>query len=1120
MSGQLHAQEIIQHEMKIMLQPDVHLIEVEDTITLPEKFFKNDQNKPLFVLHSGLRPFGSSDSVKVIQLKDHDPISQSEIDPKSISTNKNNLMVHYQVSLPAGKRSFTIKYRGKIYDPLQGQMEESDRSFKETSGLITSQGIYLAGSTYWYPRFDNHLVTFSLDVQLPQSWNIMSQGTRFRYDKKEGWTYVGWESKEPQDEIYLIGGKFSEYLGQAGYIKTMVLLRKPDEKLANKYLDTATQYLEMYNKLLGPYPYKKFALVENFWETGYGMPSFTLLGSKVIRFPFILHSSFPHEILHNWWGNGVFVDFNSWNWSEGLTAYLSDHLVKEQRGQGLEYRRSTLQKYTDYVDRNKDFPLTEFRSRHSPVTEAVGYGKSSMFFHMLRRQLGDENFLNGLRELFRGEKFKFGDTGILKKYFSKAYGKNLKNEFSQWIERIGAPELRVSNPSAQKDGKGFRLKATIKQTHSGDAYQLNVPIAVYLKDYEKAFQTTVFMDEKHLDLSLNVPALPLRIDVDPEFDLFRRLDRNEIPPALSQAFGSDKALIVLPNKAPKNIQQSYRKLAGFWKESSKKIDIQLDSDIDILPNDRSVWLLGWENRFRSKIFENLSDYDISIHDAGVIIEGNELKRNNHSFVITARQPDNPEFSLAWIATDKMEAIPGLGRKLPHYGKYSYLAFEGEEPSIVFKGRWPVVNSPMSLLIKHAKRKGVEKEPKSKLASRRALAYLPEIFSKDRMMDVIGFLAGDNMRGRGFGSPELDKAAQFIASGFHDAGLRPLGDNEGSFFQKFKVRGGDPEKEVILKNVVGIIPGNKPDWNGQSVVISAHYDHLGLGWPDVREGNIGKIHPGADDNASGVAILMELAHLLGKNWKPDRTIAFVAFTGEEAGRLGSKYYVKNEKRFPVDKMIGMLNLDTVGRLDQKKMIVLGTGSAREWPHIFMGAGYVTGAKIETVADDFGSSDQKSFLDAGTPAVQLFSGPHFDYHNITDIVDKIDSSGMVKIASVAKEAIEYLAAREKPLTSTLALQKGAAPQQAKNGKDRKVSLGTIPDFAYTGKGIRIVGVMPNSPVERAKLQNGDIITLINNAPIDDLRSFSKVLKTFKPGHVIVITFIREGQEKTVKVKAAKR
>ena len=141
----------------------------------------------------------------------------------------------------------------------------------------------------------------------------------------------------------------------------------------------------------------------------------------------------------------------------------------------------------------------------------------------------------------------------------------------------------------------------------------------------------------------------------------------------------------------------------------------------------------------------------------------------------------------------------------------------------------------------------------------------------------------------------------------------------------------------MKSVVGVILGNNPDLEGQSVVVSAHYDHLGLGWPDVRQGNKGKIHPGADDNASGVAILLELAQILGKTWKPDRTVVFVAFTGEEVGLMGSKHYVKNEKKFPIDKIIGVLNLDTVGRLGKNKLMVFGTGSAREWSHIFMGAG---------------------------------------------------------------------------------------------------------------------------------------------------------------------------------------
>ena len=185
-------------------------------------------------------------------------------------------------------------------------------------------------------------------------------------------------------------------------------LRSPDAALAERYLEATAHYVQLYSKLLGPYPYAKFALVENFWETGYGMPSLALLGPRVIRFPFILHSSFPHEILHNWWGNGVYVDHSAGNWSEGLTAYLADHLAQEQRGRGAAHRRAALQKYASYVDAADDFPLSAFQGNHGEISEAVGYNKTLMFFHMLRQRLGDENFLAGLRRFAAQHQFRAG----------------------------------------------------------------------------------------------------------------------------------------------------------------------------------------------------------------------------------------------------------------------------------------------------------------------------------------------------------------------------------------------------------------------------------------------------------------------------------------------------------------------------------------------------------------------------------------------------------------------------------------------------------------------------------------------------------------------------------------
>jgi aminopeptidase N len=194
-----------------------------------------------------------------------------------------------------------------------------------------------------------------------------------------------WDSGGAMDEIYLVGGPLNVFKDSAGAVETLVYLHERDASIAGKYLAATAQYIEMYRTLIGPYPYGKFALVENF----------TLLGPQIIRFPFIINSSYPHEILHNWWGNSVFVDAVAGNWCEGLTAYMADHLIQEQRGTADEYRRSTLQKYRDYVKTGRDFPLAEFRNRFSAATEAVGYGKAMMGFHALRRYVGDDAFRGG-----------------------------------------------------------------------------------------------------------------------------------------------------------------------------------------------------------------------------------------------------------------------------------------------------------------------------------------------------------------------------------------------------------------------------------------------------------------------------------------------------------------------------------------------------------------------------------------------------------------------------------------------------------------------------------------------------------------------------------------------------
>ncbi len=677
---------LLHHQLDISLDPAASHIEVRDTVTLPP----GTPRVLEFALHPHLE-------VQLIdaggQLEERSagagsaaPQNAAELRPR-----------HYRLRLPAGQQRVTLRYAGRIAHPLQQQGEEYARSFEQTRGVISTEGVFLAGSSYWYPQFANQLMTFDLRVQLPADWKGMSQGLRLNQTKEANGRDEYWRCSTPQQEIYLIAGTFSEYTSSAGGILAQVLLRHPEPELAQTYLDATHRYIKLYSELIAPYPFEKFALVENFWQSGYGMPSFTLLGSQVIRFPFILGSSYPHEILHNWWGNSVYVDYTSGNWAEGLTSYLADHLIKEQRGEGAEYRRTLLQKYADYVDAGRDFPLTAFRGRHSARTQAVGYGKTLMLFHMLRRQLGDATFLEGLQAFYQQHRFQVASFSDLENTYNRVAKQSTEAFFAQWVERSGAPELRIREAQIKNTDGGYRLSAVVEQVQSGAAYRLRLPVAVQMENVAGAWQTDVEITGRRQRLEFDLPAPPLRLDVDPEFDIFRRLHRDEIPPAVSQAMGAERVLLVLPAEAPRAMQQAYRTLAESWRDNRpEQVSIAFDNSLEQLPEQSAVWLFGWRNRFRPQLQLALQDQDFAVAGDSARIEQTRLEAAQHSVVVLARRPAHPEHAFGWLAASDAAAVPGLGRKLPHYGRYSYLAFTGDAPDNVLKGQWPVVDSPLSI----------------------------------------------------------------------------------------------------------------------------------------------------------------------------------------------------------------------------------------------------------------------------------------------------------------------------------------------------------------------------------------------------------------------------------------
>ena len=1106
------AAETLRHDLRVALDPAAHEIRVFDRITLPAELFENDAADLRFVLHGDLRILDGATGFEIEPLGDPPDSTRygiNEADPDAGGPP----LVEYRLRPlePAGnERILELSYQGKIYHPLVSEGEEYARSFSRTAGIISDEGVVLSASSWWLPTFGRRLVSFEMSVELPAAWDAVSQGGRTLHEIRDGRRHVTWDSPQPMDEVYLIAARFVEYSRPAGNVTAYAFLREAEPNLASKYLEASVQYIEMYRKMIGTYPYDKFALVENFWDTGYGMPSFTLLGSTVIRLPFILHSSYPHEILHNWWGNSVFVDYETGNWCEGLTAYLADHLTKEGQGQGIAYRRDTLKRYRNYVRGEEDFPLHEFRSRHDSATEAVGYGKSLMLWHMLRRQLGDEGFLDGLRRFYRTNRFRRASFDDLRKAFADTSGQNLDGMFAQWVDRTGAPQLELGETTTSASGANTVLTIEIRQVQGGDPYMLSVPVAITLDGEDEAGEYTLDLSEDSGTLRVVLPAEPRRIDVDPGFDLFRRLDPYEIPTSVGQLFGADQVMIVLPSETGAVGFEDWEAFAKTW--SGEAVQVVRDNDIDRFPSDRAVWLLGTRNRFAPTVASALERFDAGADVSTVRAGGQALPGDDHCFAFAIRHPDDASLAVGWIGAETPAALPGLARKLPHYGKYSYVAFSGDEPTNVAKGQWPVLASPLVRFL------GDDPVEAASLQGREPLARPEPVFDPERLIGHVRHLASVELEGRGVGTPGLSETAEYIAKAFEDAGLEPGGD-AGDWFQTWTEPDGPDGKPVTVRNVIGVLPGLEPEWREQSVVLGAHYDHLGRGWPDVRSGDEGQIHPGADDNASGVAVLLELAKLLGRELQPDRTLVFAAFTAEEWDLRGSRHYVETMKRWPVDQAMAMINLDTVGRLGEKKLTVFGTGTATEWIHIVRGVGFTTGIQADAVTDDPGGSDQRSFVAAGLPAVQIFSGAHEDYHRPSDSVDAIDTAGLVKVATFVREALVYLSERENPLTSTLS-PSAVASGPARSSSGRRVSLGTLPDFAFAGPGVKISQVMSGTPAEAAGLKAGDLLVAIDDDDIADVRGYSNILRTHEPGDTIRLRVVRAGEEIVIEAKLVAR
>jgi hypothetical protein len=393
----------------------------------------------------------------------------------------------------------------------------------------------------------------------------------------------------------------------------------------------------------------------------------------------------------------------------------------------------------------------------------------------------------------------------------------------------------------------------------------------------------------------------------------------------------------------------------------------------------------------------------------------------------------------------------------------------------------------------------------------------------RLLDDIKFLTDDRLQGRATGSPGADSAAAYLARRFSEVGLQPAA---GGWFQSFTVgrdavAGPAGTTSVLGKNVIGILPGRDPVLRNQTVVLGAHYDHLGLGgFGSLDPDSTGKVHNGADDNASGVAGLIQVAARLAAS-PPLRTVVFIGFSGEELGLLGSAYYVK-QPIYPVDNTLAMVNLDMVGRLRNGRLIVYGVQTAKQFPALLDSLNWYAGFDLKAQGDGYGPSDQSSFYAAKRPVLHLFTDLHEDYHRTTDDWQKVNLDGLKRVADFTLGLVTALANRRTPLTfvDVVPPMPPHASTSTVSGPGYGAYLGTVPDLTGSLGGVRLVGVRAGSPAEKAGLRGDDIITRIGSMETPDLEAMTEALRSHQPGDEVEIVVRRGAALTTLRARLGTR
>lgn len=573
-------------------------------------------------------------------------------------------------SIPAGPpiRTLSLAWHGSLAPLPTGLGHRDTLRLREPSS--DAHGSFLPSAGAWYPIVARdgaallHSYTVALDV--PRQQRALVAGHRGPEEARGGRVVTEFAFPHPSEGVDLIAGPYrvAERLARSVDGRPIALrtyFHAELEPLARGYLDAVADYLALYERWIGPYPFTTFSVVSSPTPTGFGMPTLTYLGIEVLKLPFIKATSLGHEVLHNWWGNGVYPDYATGNWSEGLTTFMADyHYAERESADKARAMRLAWLRELSGVPQGAARPLSAFTSRQHGIDQALGYGKAAMLFVMLRDHIGEPAFDRGIRRFWQSRRFRSAGWDDLRVAFEAESGQRLDRFFAQWTERAGLADITL----VEGRGDGGRIEVTLSQ--SAPPYVIEVPLLVDTVSGEAMRRVRLKQTEQRFELEVDPGDYGVRVVLDPESRLLRRLHRQEAPPILRELqFDPRAALLTLgdPDFA------AHARALGTRLLDHRPQPVTADAP----PGDRPLLVIGTQ----PQIDRWLERHDLPPPPP-------EVANRGSTRAWTLRLDSGVPLGI--VATDDAAALSAASRPLPHYRQQSWLVFDG--PRAIARGVWP------------------------------------------------------------------------------------------------------------------------------------------------------------------------------------------------------------------------------------------------------------------------------------------------------------------------------------------------------------------------------------------------------------------------------------------------